>query len=159
MDFKTSSAESENTQHSNYDHHKVVQENVAKFYATITNVSRSMRKDDWTYLQRHPEIRAIIRAVITEAVRVKPPNIILFAAEMFSSNNEQKLIELINQQLKWVNEQLRGGVWTPADGFFTFPESSSDSGDNQCPPENKTHANLESEPDLACPENFKPSCK
>ncbi|XP_017115345.1 uncharacterized protein LOC108137916 [Drosophila elegans] len=161
MDFtKTSSVEeTENTE--NVTHAKNLHKNVSKFYETIGNVSRNMRKDDWTYLQRHPEIRAIIRVITSEAIKAKPSNIFHFTAKLFSCENDEELVEKINKQLKWVNEQLRRGTWNPADGDVSFPESSETSSENKpnCETVFETSKNLDVSERLVCPENFKPSCK
>lgn len=91
---KTSSAETDNVE--NYNSHAgKMQENVSKFYSTIRDISRNMRKDDWSYLQRHPEVRAIIRVIVSEAVKENPENIYLFAASLFQCENEKKLVDLV----------------------------------------------------------------
>ncbi|XP_017151286.1 uncharacterized protein LOC108161520 [Drosophila miranda] len=139
------------------------EENMEKFYATVGNISRNMRKGDWTYLQRHPEIRAIIRTIITEAIEKKPSNIFQFAANLFQCNNELELVRKINKQLKLVNQQLRGGNWGPADGEMLFTESSDVF--TELKAECKSNfLNQTVEPqmketrDPVGPENFKPSC-
>ncbi|KAH8325452.1 hypothetical protein KR074_001837 [Drosophila pseudoananassae] len=157
MEFKTSSADTDNADNFHSRAGKM-QENVSKFYATINDISRNMRKDDWAYLQRHPEIRAIIRVIVSEAVKDKPENIYFFAAELFQCENEKKLVDLINKQLQWVNEQLRGGAWNPADGIFNFPESSESEVEHKCSNKPMPGMGIEDEPDLVCPENFRPKC-
>ncbi|XP_022229457.1 uncharacterized protein LOC111078857 [Drosophila obscura] len=136
------------------------EENMAKFYATIGNISRNMRKGDWTYLQRHPEIRAIIRTIITEAIEKKPSNLFQFAANLFHCSNELVLVPKINKQLRLVNKQLRGGHWSPADGEILFSESSDAL--TEVKPECKL-ITLKQTVDVqpsgpVGPENFKPSC-
>ncbi|XP_017068855.1 uncharacterized protein LOC108106375 [Drosophila eugracilis] len=159
MDFtKTSSIEeTENTE--NTGHAKNLHENVSKFYETIGNISRNLRKDDWAYLQRHPEIRAIIRVIISEAIKAKPSNIYHFTANLFDCENDEIMVEKINKQLMWVNEQLRGGTWTPADGKIPFPESSDTSSENSCNNnfDNTQKFNVPERP--VCPESYKPNCK
>ncbi|KAH8320564.1 hypothetical protein KR067_005273 [Drosophila pandora] len=154
---KTSSAETDNADN-HHSHAGKMQENVSKFYETIRDISRNMRKDDWSYLQRHPEVRAIIRVIVSEAVKEKPENIYFFAAALFQCENEKKLVDLINKQLQWVNEQLRGGAWNPADGVFNFPESSESDFDDKCPPKPNPATVPEDQDELVCPENFKPKC-
>lgn len=80
---------------------------------TIKNISRNLRKGDWTYLGRHPEvfmaiynllkhlfirfqIRAIIRVIIMQAVKQKPKNIFIFAADLFSIKKQKHLTKLVN---------------------------------------------------------------
>ncbi|KAH8401887.1 hypothetical protein KR009_008530 [Drosophila setifemur] len=166
MDNRVSTAESEQLENPTINHEERRQDNVAKFFATIGNISRNIRKDDATYLQRHPEIRAIIRVIITEAIKAKPSNIFDFTASLFHADNDQNLVEMINKQLKWVNEQLRDGNWNQADGVYNFSESSDDTSerDSKCPAPTsnlKESHRLVSETisNLICPENFKPSCK
>ncbi|XP_017002703.2 uncharacterized protein [Drosophila takahashii] len=158
MDFtKTSSVEeTENTDNS---HAKNLNENVSKFYETIGNISRNIRKDDWTYLQRHPEIRAIIRVITTEAIKAKPSNIYHFTANLFTCERDEEMVEKINKQLKWVNEQLRGGTWNPADGDIPFPETSETSSENNCQTDFDTTAKLDVTERLLCPDNYSPRCK
>ncbi|EDW90797.1 uncharacterized protein LOC6530139 [Drosophila yakuba] len=153
---KTSSAEETDNTENNTSHARNLHENVSKFYATIGNISRNMRKDDWTYLQRHPEIRAIIRVITAEAVKARPSNIYQFAAKLFVSERDEEMVEKINKQLKWLDEQLRGGTWSPAEGCAQFPESSETSSETKCttPAENLNVIEKE-----VCPENFKPNCK
>ncbi|XP_017039129.1 uncharacterized protein LOC108086656 [Drosophila ficusphila] len=161
MDFaKTSSVEeTENTE--NITHSKNLHENVTKFFDTIGNISRNMRKDDWTYLQSHPEIRAIIRVITTEAIKAKPSNIYHFAASLFDCDKDQELVEKINKQLKWVNEQLKGGTWNPADGNMFFSSSSENPSENdrKCQNNFNSTEKLEVSEKLVCPENYKPNCK
>ncbi|KAH8405742.1 hypothetical protein KR215_008264 [Drosophila sulfurigaster] len=139
-------------------------DNLIQIEETIKNVSRNMRKGDWTYLCRHPEVRAIIRVITTEAIKKHPKNIYKFAADLFNCNNQKRICKKINKQLKWIHAQVKSGTWTPADGALHFPESSSSSFDlkkTACEqPKNdeeivldemylKTHM---------CPDHFKPSC-
>eukprot|EP00099_Drosophila_melanogaster_P000823 NP_001033942.1 uncharacterized protein Dmel_CG34021 [Drosophila melanogaster] len=155
---KTSSAEeTENTE--NTSHAKNINENVSKFYETIGNISRNMRKDDWTYLQRHPEIRAIIRVITAEAVKAKPSNIYQFTANLFGSERDEEMVEKINKQLKWLEEQLRGGTWNPDEGCAPFPESSETSSETKCQTNFNTTASFNIPEKQVCPENYKPDCK
>ncbi|BFG05124.1 uncharacterized protein DMAD_03936 [Drosophila madeirensis] len=136
------------------------EENMEKFYATIGNISRNMRKGDWTYLQRHPEIRAIIRTIITEAIEKKPNDIFQFAANLFQCNNEPVIVRKINKQLRLVNRQLRGGQWSPADGEIVFSETSDVFTEvkSECKPILKqTVVNVQPN-ESVCSENFKPGC-
>ncbi|XP_016947409.1 uncharacterized protein LOC108022790 [Drosophila biarmipes] len=159
MDFtKTSSVEeTENTDKSG--HAQNLHENVSKFYDTIGTISRNIRKDDWAYLQRHPEIRAIIRVITTEAIKEKPSNIYNFTANLFTPDRDEEMVEKINKQLKWLNEQLRGGSWNPADGDSPFSETSDTSSENHCPTDLNTTEKMDMTEGLLCPENYKPNCK
>lgn len=47
--------DSDSDQNEDYDN-EVNEEDLAKIDETIKNVSRNMRKADWTYLCRHPEV-------------------------------------------------------------------------------------------------------
>ncbi|XP_064538175.1 uncharacterized protein LOC135428252 [Drosophila montana] len=136
------------------------EEDLKQIDETIQNISRNLRKGDWTYMGRHPEIRAIIRVIVTEAIKKRPKNIFNFAADLFSHKKQKKLTKMINKQLKWVNSQVRSGAWSPADGVMLFPETSSSSFDGKKPdcevPLNKAFSDCEVE--NQCPENFKPSC-
>ncbi|KAH8398985.1 hypothetical protein KR222_008027, partial [Zaprionus bogoriensis] len=132
----------------------------------ITTISRNSRKSDWSYLCRHPEIRAIIRVIIMEAVKNDPQNIFIFAAELFDCSNRKRLITLINKQMKWMKCQLKSGEWAPAEGVKIFPETSSDSSINPMKTTCETpifHAEssecgeILSKPGV-CPDNFRPSC-
>ncbi|KAL7736308.1 hypothetical protein ACLKA6_014785 [Drosophila palustris] len=126
-----------------------------------------MRKGDWTYLCRHPEVRAIIRVIITEAIKTHPKNIYTFAADLFHCTNHKKISKKINKQMKWMNMQLKSGTWTPADGLMNFPESSSSTlnlKNKEC--EQAFNKDTDKETVLddlylkqhMCPDNYKPSC-
>ncbi|KAH8386201.1 hypothetical protein KR200_001023 [Drosophila serrata] len=164
MDFnETSSAESDTKDTPIGSHENKYQAEISKFYATIATVSRNMRKDNWIYLQRHPEIRAIIRVITSEVINAKAPNIHQFIADLFKADNEKYLIEKINHQIKAVNEQMREGSWANADNGMTFPPSPENSteSDSNCP---ATKLNVDTQKGdefvrPVCPENFKPRCK
>ncbi|EDV56341.1 uncharacterized protein LOC6546834 [Drosophila erecta] len=152
---KTSSAEETENTENNTSHAQNLHENVSKFYDTIENISRNLRKDDWTYLQRHPEIRAIIRVITAEAIKAQPSNIYQFTADLFASERDEEMVEKINKQLKWLGEQLRGGTWNSAEGCAQFPESSETS-ETKCPTPTENLNIIEKQ---VCPENYKPDCK
>ncbi|EDW77524.2 uncharacterized protein Dwil_GK24509 [Drosophila willistoni] len=149
---------------------ELIDANMARFYETIGNVSRNLRKSDWSYLHQHPEVRAIIRVIITEAISHNPKNIFHFAAELFDCNNNQSLVAKINKQLKWIDEQLIGASYSPVDGEMLFSESSDISVTDRKPecadgfkrvdPVNVDNAEKTCvEPKVTiCPENLKPSC-
>ncbi|XP_017866634.1 PREDICTED: uncharacterized protein LOC108616157 [Drosophila arizonae] len=124
---------------------------------TIKNISRNLRKGDWTYLGRHPEIRAIIRVIIMQAVKQKPKNIFTFAADLFSIKKQKQLTKLINKQLKWVNKLIHKGNWTAVDGVMLFSESSECRMKAECP-DRDLPIEAVFEVKNMCPENFKPSC-
>ncbi|XP_030387302.1 uncharacterized protein LOC115633926 [Scaptodrosophila lebanonensis] len=136
---------------------------VLKFNATVAHISRNMSKGNWTYLCKHPEIRAITRVILMEVIKTRPNNIYRLAASLFHYENIKRTAEKINKQLKWVNEQLKGGAWVPADGEMLFTDSSEEAlslsvADDKCPQGAfKSMCDVESEPKI-CPENFKPSC-
>ncbi|KAH8301618.1 uncharacterized protein [Drosophila kikkawai] len=162
MDYQENSVDPDTKDNPTGNHENRYKAEISKFYATIATVSRNIRKDDWTYLQRHPEIRAIIRVITMEAINAKASNIHQFVADLFSSENDKELIEKINRQLKAVNEEMREGIWTNADGAMNFPESSENSSENNsdCPTPKLNDNNQKDEfVKPVCPENFKPSCK
>ncbi|KAH8285073.1 hypothetical protein KR054_004679 [Drosophila jambulina] len=147
-----------------HSHENKYQDEISKFHATIAAVSKNMRKDDWIYLQRHPEIRAIIRVIITEAINAQAKDIYQFIADLFGADNDKNLIEKINRQLAAVNEQVREGAWTTADGNMSFPDSTqkSSESDSTCPANNLNAGTTQKDEEFVrpvCPENFKPSCK
>ncbi|XP_030554281.1 uncharacterized protein LOC115757948 [Drosophila novamexicana] len=138
------------------------EEDLKRIDETIQNISRNLRKGDWTYLGRHPEIRAIIRVIVTEAIKQRPENIFSFAADLFNPKKQKILTKMINKQLKWVNSQVRSGAWSPADGVMLFPDTSSSSFDGkksdcEVPLKEAFDCDLH-QMENQCPENFKPSC-
>ncbi|XP_068142666.1 uncharacterized protein [Drosophila tropicalis] len=149
---------------------ELIDANMARFYETIGNVSRSMRKSDWSYLQQHSEVRAIIRVIITEAIRHNPNNIFHFAAELFDCDNNESLVAKINRQLKWIDQQLTGASYSPVDGEMLFSESSDISvtgrkhecgdGFKKMSPDNvdNSEKSCVDAKDTICPENLKPNC-
>ncbi|KAH8252251.1 hypothetical protein KR038_011281 [Drosophila bunnanda] len=164
MDYnETSSAESDVKDTPVGSHERKYQAEISKFYSTIATVSRNMRKDNWIYLQRHPEIRAIIRVITMEVINAKASNIHQFIADLFKAENDKQLIEKINKQIKAVNEQLREGSWSNTDYGMSFPistENSSES-DSNCPATKLNDDTRKTDEFVrpVCPENFKPSCK
>ncbi|KAH8253061.1 hypothetical protein KR032_003404 [Drosophila birchii] len=137
---------------------------ISKFHATIATVSRNMRRDNWIYLERHPEIRAIIRVITTECINAKASNIHKFIADLFSADNDKDMIEKINRHLKDINDQIREGTLSKDDRDMAFPDSPENSSDDisNCPATKLNEsANLKNDEYVrpVCPENFKPNCK
>ncbi|TDG49162.1 hypothetical protein AWZ03_004462 [Drosophila navojoa] len=133
------------------------EENMVHIDNTIKNISRNLRKGDWTYLGRHPEIRAIIRVIIMQAVKQKPSDIFAFAADLFSIKKQKQLIKLINKQLKWVNKLIHKGNWSAVDGAMLFSESSDCHMKKECSGMDQPLETIFEVKNM-CPENFKPSC-
>ncbi|XP_034477536.1 uncharacterized protein LOC117784047 [Drosophila innubila] len=155
--------ESDSDENSDYDN-GVIEEDLTKIDETIKNVSRNMRKGDWTYLCRHPEVRAIIRVIVMEAIKKNPENIYTFAADLFHCTNNKNICKKINKQMKWINRQVKSGTWTPADGLMLFPETSSSSLNSKKTECEEPFNKEDSECDEIflkhhmCPDNYKPSC-
>ncbi|KAH8384606.1 hypothetical protein KR093_002642 [Drosophila rubida] len=106
------------------DHDHESEEDLVPIDETVKNVSRNMRKGDWAYLCRHPEVRAIIRVIVTEAIRTHPKNFYKFVADLFCCSNQKKVCRKINKQIRWISLQGKSSSWMPADGPMEFSESS-----------------------------------
>ncbi|ALC41848.1 CG34021, partial [Drosophila busckii] len=141
-------------------------EDFNKIDETIKIISKNLRKGDWSYLYQHLEVRAIIRVIVTEAIKQRPENIFKFTADLFNCRNSKSLIAKINKQLKWLKKQMNDGVWSPAEGAVSFSQSSTSSFTTKkqdCDDFKKDSDDVDSDCDLmpnknACPETFKPSC-
>lgn len=166
MDVRLESAilnESDSERDEQHDH-PTRKEDLNKIDETIRNVSKHMRKGDWTYLCRHPEVRAIIRVIVTEAIKEHPENIYTFAAGLFNCNNHKNICKKINKQMKWIDAQQKSGAWKPADGIMLFPESNSSSLNSKNSECEELFKKEDSRCDdiflkqHMCPDNFKPSC-
>ncbi|KAH8297452.1 hypothetical protein KR044_012081 [Drosophila immigrans] len=166
MDFRQASQhyiESDADLRANTSQRHTSEEDFIQINETIQNVSRNMRKGDWAYLCRHPEVRAIIRVIATEAIKSQPQNIYNFAAELFNCTNQKSVCKKINKQIKWIHSQVKHGAWTPADGPMLFPESSSSSINPkkaECGQSNDD-STFDDEPYFKtdmCPDHVKPSC-
>uniref|UniRef100_A0A1B0AA63 Uncharacterized protein n=1 Tax=Glossina pallidipes TaxID=7398 RepID=A0A1B0AA63_GLOPL len=96
-----------------------------EMYQSVDNIKKQMRKGNWTYIWRHPEIRAIIRVFLHELIDKQPKNIYEFSAALFNCNNTPLLITKVNKQLQIVNKELKKGQWSHHDCDMVFAESDS----------------------------------
>nr|XP_036214516.1 uncharacterized protein LOC118680155 isoform X2 [Bactrocera oleae] len=60
-------------------------------YRTVQQIKRQLRQGNSAYLCNHPEIRAIIRVLIHEAINEKTENVPKFIANLFSCGNAPRL--------------------------------------------------------------------
>ncbi|EDV98189.1 uncharacterized protein LOC6568716 [Drosophila grimshawi] len=157
MDFQIENEPSDDSEYAEMDFRQIDE--------SIQDISKGMRRGDWAYLGRHPEIRAIVRFIIMEAAKNKKQKCIFrFVADLFQEKNKKMLQRLINKQLKWVNKQVKSGKWSPADGAMSFTATSETSlgavKKSSCEHDLK---NAKSDDDLPsqknqCPENYQPNC-
>ncbi|EDW79542.1 uncharacterized protein Dwil_GK20535 [Drosophila willistoni] len=98
-----------------------------KNYSSISKIQKEIRRGNWSYICHHPEIRAIIRVILREAVNIQPKgqDIRKFVANFVNCNQNPLLVPMINAQLKYVNEQLKRGRWGMYDAEGLFMESQS----------------------------------
>ncbi|EDV51373.1 uncharacterized protein LOC6543871 [Drosophila erecta] len=98
-----------------------------KHYSSISRIQKQLRLGNWEYLCQHPEIRAIIRVILHQALnaRPKPENLRKFVAELFNCGQNPLLVPMINTQLKYVKDQLQRGRWSKFDAEMLFMESPS----------------------------------
>ncbi|KAH8239054.1 hypothetical protein KR032_000298 [Drosophila birchii] len=96
-------------------------------YSSVSRIQKQLRLGNWEYICNHPEIRAIIRVILHNAINEKPEpdNIPKFLAEFFNCQSNPLLVSLINTQLKYVKEQLSRGRWSKFDAEDLFMESPS----------------------------------
>ncbi|XP_017089930.1 uncharacterized protein [Drosophila bipectinata] len=98
-----------------------------KHYKSIPSIQKELRRGNWEYLCQHPEIRAIIRVILHQALNAKPQpkDIRKFVADFFNCCRTPLLVPMINDQVKYVKEQLRMGRWSKFDAEMLFMESPS----------------------------------
>ncbi|TMW48500.1 hypothetical protein DOY81_006427 [Sarcophaga bullata] len=96
-----------------------------KNYTSVEHIKKQLQRGNWSYLSKHPELRAIIRVLLHELIDKQPENIYEFAAALFNCNNTPLLVTKINQQLKWANEQKKRSHWSQYDGEEFFCEMGS----------------------------------
>ncbi|EDW29468.1 GL22846 [Drosophila persimilis] len=96
-------------------------------YNTIPRIQKELRRGNWAYICQHPEIRAIVRVILQQAINAKsqPENIRKFVAEFFNCCRTPLLVPMINTQLKYVKEQLALGRWSAFDAETLFMETCS----------------------------------
>lgn len=87
-----------------------------KNYTSLDRIKKQLHRGNWSYLCRHPELRAIIRVFLHELINKQPENMFEFSAALFNCNNSPLLVTKINQQLKRVNNQLKNSHWSQYDG-------------------------------------------
>ncbi|XP_046805772.1 uncharacterized protein LOC111686069 isoform X1 [Lucilia cuprina] len=96
-----------------------------KNYSSLEHIKKQLQRSNWSYLCRHPELRAIIRIFLHELINKTPENIHEFSAALFNSNNSPLLVTKINQQLKRVNENFKQSHWSQYDGEMFFSKTDS----------------------------------
>ncbi|XP_030565963.1 uncharacterized protein LOC115766237 [Drosophila novamexicana] len=96
-----------------------------KHYSTLPRIQKQLRRGNWTYIQEHPEIRAIIRVIIQHVINANPDNVRACIANFFNCGRTPLLVPMINTQLKYVKEQLQRGRWSKFDAETLFMESPS----------------------------------
>ncbi|XP_065354733.1 uncharacterized protein LOC135949188 [Calliphora vicina] len=96
-----------------------------KNYTSLNQIKKQLHGGNWSYLCRHPELRAIIRVFLHELINKQPENINEFSAALFNCNNSPLLVTKINQQLRRVNENLKQSRWSQYDGEMFFSEIDS----------------------------------
>ncbi|ALC44138.1 CG34012 [Drosophila busckii] len=96
-----------------------------KHYNTIERIQKQLRKGYWSYLNDHPEIRAIIRVIMHQVINENPDNVRQFIAHFFNCRRTPLLVPMINTQLKYVKEQLKRGRWSKYDAETLFLETPS----------------------------------
>ncbi|KAH8379941.1 hypothetical protein KR009_008123 [Drosophila setifemur] len=98
-----------------------------KNYGSISHIQKELRHGNWDYLCKHPEIRAIIRVILHQALNAKPSadNMRKFVADLINCSSNPLLVPMINTQLSYVKEQLKRGRWSQFDAEMLFMESPS----------------------------------
>ncbi|KAH8357630.1 uncharacterized protein LOC110178960 [Drosophila serrata] len=98
-----------------------------RYYNSISRIQKQLRLGNWEYICNHPEIRAIIRVILHNAINEKPESVNLrkFLGDFFNCERTRLLVPLINTQLKYVKEQLSRGRWSKFDAEDLFMESPS----------------------------------
>ncbi|XP_039947492.1 uncharacterized protein LOC126751177 [Bactrocera neohumeralis] len=94
-------------------------------YRTVQRIKKQLRQGNSAYLCNHPEIRAIIRVLIHEAINEKTENFPQFIANLFSCANTPRLIIMINEQMKVVNKELKKSRYTGFDPEMILEERES----------------------------------
>ncbi|XP_022218257.1 uncharacterized protein LOC111071303 [Drosophila obscura] len=96
-------------------------------YNNIPRIQKELRRGNWVYICQHPEIRAIIRVILQQAINAKPhpENIRKFVADFFNCCRTPLLVPMVNTQLKYVKEQLARGRWSAFDAEMLFMETCS----------------------------------
>ncbi|KAM7363751.1 uncharacterized protein ACRADG_000538 isoform 1-T1 [Cochliomyia hominivorax] len=99
----------------------------------MEHIKKQLSRGNWSYLSRHPELRAIIRVFLNELINKEPENIYEFSVAFFNCNYSPLLVTKINQQLKRVNANLKQSHWSEYDGeMFCSKEHSTHSLLSQC---------------------------
>nr|XP_036214506.1 uncharacterized protein LOC118680155 isoform X1 [Bactrocera oleae] len=94
-------------------------------YRTVQQIKRQLRQGNSAYLCNHPEIRAIIRVLIHEAINEKTENVPKFIANLFSCGNAPRLTIMINEQIKVVHKELKKSRYTGFDPEVILEERES----------------------------------
>ncbi|XP_004524410.1 uncharacterized protein LOC101459094 [Ceratitis capitata] len=75
-------------------------------YKTVEQIRKQLRQGNSAYLCNHPEIRAIIRVLIHEAINEEPENFPQFLANLVTCANTPRLTIMINKQLKLIKKEI-----------------------------------------------------
>ncbi|XP_013112280.1 uncharacterized protein LOC106090587 [Stomoxys calcitrans] len=83
---------------------------------------KGLTKGNYSYLKRHPELRAIIRVLLHEIIDKEPENIYEFSAALFNCNNIPFLVNMIKEKLELMKKKFKKGQSSPNDEQDIFIE-------------------------------------
>ncbi|XP_075167514.1 uncharacterized protein LOC142239604 [Haematobia irritans] len=94
-------------------------------YTSPESIKKRLTIGNICYLNRHPELRAIIRMFLHELINKQPENIYEFSAALFNLNNTPLLVTKINCELEKVKQNLKKNQWSQYDAEDIFSEKVS----------------------------------